>query len=503
MKTKLFFLITISLLVTNVFGQNKTQYLINKIDHFKEFKKNLNKNQLNNLERLDSILYKNYNSNSQGYTLAQQFNYLYDNNDNHITQNNYYWDTNNSTLVLYSNVNYTYTSNNYVASKTSSYDNNGVITPYEKKEYIYNNSNPSQVDIMIKYNYDTSNNTWVYNEKEIYQYASGLVSLVLTQVWDTTSNAWNNGIKGTITYDSNQNITEILIEEWSLGNWANNMVISRSFDNNNRISSELTKSWDGSNWVNNKQKTYTYTTSGSNSQVNYLNESWDSLNNAWTNQLKEQVDLNANNDIIFREYYQWDPNQNIWIGYGRAFYTYNNNIIEKENYAWDQSINSWKSYATHKTIYTYDLGFSYNDLLLPNAFLQYDVTDAFFPDFLPVFNLFRNKLTDRTFFYRALATDPWQANNKVTFKYSSNTSGVNELSTINAKVYPNPFLNNITIDSEEENFEVFIFDITGKKVYQKKHTPGEIIPLGFLNKGIYLYKIKAEDHIKTGKILKK
>jgi hypothetical protein len=58
------------------------------------------------------------------------------------------------------------------------------------------------------------------------------------------------------------------------------------------------------------------------------------------------------------------------------------------------------------------------------------------------------------------------------------------------------------VEAEEENFEVAIFDISGKIVYQDKHISGDIIPIEYLERGMYVYQIKANDKIKTGKILK-
>jgi hypothetical protein len=280
------------------------------------------------------------------------------------------------------------------------------------------------------------------------------------------------------------------------------MKITRTYDTSNRITLELTETWSGSAWENNKKKAFTYTAIGNDLQIDYLYETWSTTNNVWENNSKQQVIVNANNDITYREFYGWNNSQSAWVGNYKYSFSYNNNTVENLITSWDYSSNNWYNDPLNKVEYNYDTNFTYNDLLLPNDFTYSSISDIFFPDFLPNFNKFRNKLIEMTYYGRSSVNDPWQPSTKRTYLYSSSVSNISELNNLKASVYPNPFTENIIVEAEEENFEVAIFDISGKIVYQNKHMSGDIIPIEYLERGMYMYQIKANDKIKTGKILK-
>jgi hypothetical protein len=73
-------------------------------------------------------------------------------------------------------------------------------------------------------------------------------------------------------------------------------------------------------------------------------------------------------------------------------------------------------------------------------------------------------------------------------------------------VFPNPLINNnlltITSDKHHENYFIFLKDITGRTVFQKKLTGQQNdIDLSILNKGLYFVNIRTEDKIFSKKIL--
>jgi cytochrome c peroxidase len=57
-------------------------------------------------------------------------------------------------------------------------------------------------------------------------------------------------------------------------------------------------------------------------------------------------------------------------------------------------------------------------------------------------------------------------------------------------VYPNPIKDELNIKLEKGNYTISIFNINGKEVFKKAIDDFETFSLSFLNKGIYLLKVK-------------
>jgi hypothetical protein len=80
---------------------------------------------------------------------------------------------------------------------------------------------------------------------------------------------------------------------------------------------------------------------------------------------------------------------------------------------------------------------------------------------------------------------------------TSNFMTNNEFSTI----YPNPIINTFKIKSDLSINEIFIYNLSGKKVFESKNIMGEI-NVDFLPKGLYLLKIITKDRFGTVKLIK-
>jgi len=72
------------------------------------------------------------------------------------------------------------------------------------------------------------------------------------------------------------------------------------------------------------------------------------------------------------------------------------------------------------------------------------------------------------------------------------------------QVFPNPFTNNVQVISSEEMKELAVFDMVGKKIWQKtsSNQNSETIDLETLNSGVYLLKIKTVNAMIIHKLVK-
>ena len=85
------------------------------------------------------------------------------------------------------------------------------------------------------------------------------------------------------------------------------------------------------------------------------------------------------------------------------------------------------------------------------------------------------------------------------------STGLNEVS-MNARIFPNPFKNNIRVqlDQNMDEVQVSIFSLLGDRVYSDKfnNTSQINVNLDNLNKGVYLLHVKVDGNYTTRKIVK-
>ncbi len=508
MKTKLFLLSGMIFSFFSLFAQisQTPEELRERIDRFKDFTKSLQRQQLTNYERLDSVVTDVYDQSTNSFILNNMNVYLYD-ADNYNTSDDYRnWDaTNNIMQVLSTNI-YDYNTNGFISSISSFYINSGQMTPSYKLDFVYNTQN--QITEQINYNWDNTNNIWTFASKETYDYtnATALPTVISTYNWDQTNNVWINNMRGTVVYDANMDMQSMQTDIWDSANnvWNNMTLTSRTYAAPHKLQEEIQQNWDATNtvWQNNYKKSYTYTPNGSGEDIFHLSQLWDSGSNTWADTSKSLATVTANNEITHVEYYYMDANTNNWAGTVKRDFIYNGAQVSVERTNWDGANSAWFSDATYKQIYQYDMNFGTSDLIIPNAFNTNSVYSNIYPNTIPNFDTFRNKILDITTYNRPTPTDTWSLTAKQFFKYSSQTSAITQADIIDAKVFPNPFTNQIRFESEAPDFDVKISDINGKQLYQSRLHFGDIIDLSFLPKGIYLYHLQAGDKFNNGKLIK-
>jgi len=70
-------------------------------------------------------------------------------------------------------------------------------------------------------------------------------------------------------------------------------------------------------------------------------------------------------------------------------------------------------------------------------------------------------------------------------------------------IYPNPTRDFATIDLEDDNYSIMVFDQTGKLVFKQNATSGKIqMDINTLNSGIYVVRIEGEKGVFNGAIVK-
>ncbi|MDC3366482.1 endonuclease [Flavobacteriaceae bacterium] len=81
--------------------------------------------------------------------------------------------------------------------------------------------------------------------------------------------------------------------------------------------------------------------------------------------------------------------------------------------------------------------------------------------------------------------------------------GIEEFDTVNVKLHPNPFKNNLTVDLKSDiETNVEIFDILGKRVFQNAFNRTSTLNLQALKTGIYIIRISQNNKTISKKLVK-
>jgi hypothetical protein len=84
--------------------------------------------------------------------------------------------------------------------------------------------------------------------------------------------------------------------------------------------------------------------------------------------------------------------------------------------------------------------------------------------------------------------------------------GLKELNSLSSQysVFPNPFSNEITVNTtDKKSCEIIIYDITSRKVIQKKLSNSTMINTSELGKGVYIFEVRSNNTVlRKGKIIK-
>ena len=135
-------------------------------------------------QRLDSIVYLNYDNVLMQLVNEELDEYTYDANNNMTSEIYSLWDTGINDWIFNYKDEYTYDANNNMTS------------------YIHSN-------------WDTGINAWIFSSKKEYTYdANNNLTSYIYSLWDTGINDWIFYYKVEYTYDANNNKTSAIYSEW-------------------------------------------------------------------------------------------------------------------------------------------------------------------------------------------------------------------------------------------------------------------------------------------------
>lgn len=199
------------------------------------------------LSRIDEI------DNGGTFVNSTGFNYEYDTNGNLETETIYFWDT--SAWVAFGKTFYTYNVNNK-ATEEIFQSFNIVSSMFENSERIVYSYNASG-DIEKTEDYIWTTGAWVPDSRTNIMYTGGLLTSGISE--NFIGGAWVNSFKSTINYNPNNTIDEIIDEEWNTSStmWELDQRYLFTYDGNNKITLVEVEEYNGSIWEADYNISYT------------------------------------------------------------------------------------------------------------------------------------------------------------------------------------------------------------------------------------------------------
>jgi len=240
---------------------------------------------------------------------------------------------------------------------------------------------------------------------------------------------------------------------------------------------------------------YTYKTIYSYSNDSLLSKqvfySWDSTSLKWSPYSKYTYKYDSNGNLLETSHYSKDANS--WIKTWKSKYVYDINSNRTfEMFYWKNIGNNlWE--PTYKWEQVYDNNYELEDLILPQA-----------PMFETGYELSSNKHIVSNRKHYEYSNGSWKKYDAHTFYYSK-LNNVKETIYYEAdiRVYPNPTSDYIMIELKNsfKNNILYIYDDQGRMVIQHNLSDDKKIPVYFLSQGEYLFSVKSENKVFTGKFI--
>ena len=167
------------------------------------------------------------------------------------------------------------------------------------------------------------NGTWVNVRKEVTTWNSNnIAETFLRQLWDTTTNQWNNLIYSENVYLPNGNLDSIKSQLWENGAWRNNAINTFSYTANELLSSQISLRWDAqfSSWINSRKFGITYTPFDS--VESFIYQDWDIPTNSWENDFRFIYEYDTLNNNVFWAYQYWPLNATDFENITRNYHFY-------------------------------------------------------------------------------------------------------------------------------------------------------------------------------------
>lgn len=371
--------------------------------------------------------------------------------------------------------------------------------------YDANNNNTQQID---QYYYPSWENT--YRRAMTFDSNSNLTN---SMIQDWISGAWVNYSQEVNTFDIHNNLSTSIYQTWNSGAWKNNSEQVFTYDSNNNLINKTTYVWNGSSWGISAQYLYTY--DSNNNQTTHIYQNWNG--SSWNNNNQSFSTYDSNNHRILYVSQIW--NGTSWDNDKKMTSTYNvNNLTDSLRQYWAAS--QWLN--TTKQMNTYDVN---NNRTLSLNLNWNGSSWVNMNQYLMTYDASGNNLSN---FYQTWVSNNWSTATKIKYTYDADNFmktkvrlnyntfgflgngdsanyyfhtvvGLNELSKKENTItlYPNPSKGVVTIKSSKKIITIEVFNNLGVLVSKPDFKDDHTIDLSDLSKGLYFIKMSDNNVIST------
>lgn len=316
---------------------------------------------------------------------------------------------------------------------------NSILVLESKNEYIYDTN--GHLESIVVFSWDMSSSTWMKSKKTVYLYGI------------------NNKIESRVDYIWNQDSEQ--------GLWYETTKIEYLYNADGNLVKETSYAWneESSVWNFNIDTAYTYTYN-ENQKLIMVNEY-----SGIMREYKTYYFYNSNGSLSKKEYMAYTDRTASFYYYKKEYFSYDEegNVSTKSIFNSSYFLDTWTTGTQYE--YTYD---QYGNLL--------QIERYYVDKLVPI--ILKEK--------------------RIVYYNSEFVSSIQENCNCSLKIYPQPVLDNLIIEMPDNSQALFeLFSVQGCMIMSKTLYGSDQVSFEGVTRGVYIYNIRTNNGVKTGKILKK
>jgi hypothetical protein len=338
---------------------------------------------------------------------------------------------------------------------------------------------------------------------------------------DWLNNAWVNSTRSTNTFDAKGNLIKIFMEEYTDGAWQNSAIMTNTLNEDGTVKETMTQAWLEGKWTDAMKTAYTY---NGNKQVltaysqinaegtwfdfskitytyndqkqltNQITQVFNMLTMQLVNAEQETYSYNSDGTENQVTTQTWNTS-NQWENATRYTNTYDNakKVIADLNEKWEN--NAWVNDS--KTSYTFNAAG-----LIQESTDQTWTNNEWVNSSKDQYTYSNNDITEILTQEWDTSLSQWKNDSRLTYTYGGTGIHAAGMTDQNLEVFPNPFTDQITIQSGLKGLHgIEVFNTSGQLIYSVKTSENSFkLDLGTLEKGVYL--IKTPQNNQSTKVIK-
>lgn len=403
--------------------------------------------------QLDSIVVSEWSDELQRTEKSLMYTCQFENDGQSVLVSIYKWETTDSEWVIHDENYYEFDEEYRIVQIEFQEHINAEYRLYMRIDYEY-------VNDLLKFEsrYDRIDEMEGWDELEQFEYHyndNNSLKTVDKNEWDTYFDEWATFAYRTFAYDSIGNLTTEVGFDYDY------------YDNISKKKFELK---------------YAYDTSSNLTEIVEYVPGWEA--GVFAPERKQENFYTTSSELLSEIFYSYSYDADDWVGQVKRIYADEKDgdkIYDVSSYLWDDEMHEW-------------VGSQRMEFLSENNYYNSDIQNwEFLEVYMSAFS-FDEVVCDR------IESSSWVENEWI---YSGNTNyyfsdgilvGIDDLAETKFKIYPNPVVDKLTIESD--NFEETICilrDLNGRVILQTTFHNSEQLNLSYLKSGIYIVEVSTKE----------